>query len=100
MEQPHVLDDVGGAALGRRDLCLRQQPLDVALRLGHVQAASGDHRQCRQLFRLAAETQQSAGVALGQVGLPQTVPHRLSRSSRSLLATADWDLPSFSAACS
>ena len=84
-EQPHVLDDVGGAFGGRDRLRLLQQMLDIALRLGHVQAPGRDMLQRRQLRRLIGKPQQRPGMALRQARLPQALPHRLRQPQQPQL---------------
>ena len=93
-KQPHVLDDKGPPPRRGRGLQGGQPPLDVLFGLGHVQMVVRDIPDGAQALLFVLQPQEAPGMALGQpLGCED-------RRSRSLLATAEGERPSWAAASS
>ena len=66
-EQPHVLNDVCAAALGRCDAILLQQCFDILFGTLYVVAPAGNRFRCRELLLLIIQTQQSGQIRFTQL---------------------------------
>lgn len=100
-KEPHVLDDIRTAPLGRRGLDGCQPALNVLFCLGHIQMLGGDIPGGGQALFLVLQPQKGPGVALGQPAEIRTSRQAGdSRRSRSLLARAEGGRPKAAAASS